>query len=344
MNTLHRSPVAGSTILAIAAFLGACTPPATPAEQRSSSLARPASRGPERLALQGLPRVPTSAGVVVLRGAWGAGPTQFGRHQEASNPGPMALDVDRHGRVHILDQVNRRVKRYSARGALQALVPLHTRGVAEYLRADEDGRLYALALEPGQPQQYWLHDLVDTGRRMVPLALPPRAYLPTGIFFGPSGEVWVEHRHKWQYRLPDGARELGRPDISRPGARVLASRAGKRLARVSRVLGGRYTSTLFEVQTPLPLLAIQELAADRRGAVYLALLMGRESGPPAWDLDEVSRVMFVRDPGGAHRVVQLEHGRVTDCNRDLAVSPGGDLYQLHTTEAELRVRRWRLSR
>ncbi len=343
MNTSYRSQLTGPTVLAIAALLGACDPPLAPQAQRSTPLTT-TNRGPERLVLQSLPRVPTAASEVVLRGAWGSGPTQFGRLTEASRPGPMALDVDRQGRIHVLDQVNRRVKRYSAAGRLQAVVPLavDAAATAEYLRVDGQGSLHLLAVEPGQPQRWLYHR--HSGGTWHTRQLPASLGLPTGIFPARAKEVWVEQRHRWQTRLRDGARSLGRPDRSRPAARLLASRAGRHLARVSRVHQGRYTSTLFEVQTTLPLLAIQELAVGLDGAVYLALLMGRESGPPARDMEQVERVMVVRHPAGAHRVVRLEHGRATDCNDDLAVSAAGDIYQLFTTKAELRVRRWGVSR
>ena len=348
------------------AFVPSCADPIEPARQQQAGMARAPSSGPARLQLGDLPRVPLTAGEVMVRGGWGARAGTFGRRERASRPGPMALDADSRGRVSILDQVNRRVVRYDARGRLLGVIPLTGRGAAtaEYLVSGDRDDLRVLALEPGRPGRYWLHHLDAHGAPRAAVRLDRSITLPTGLFLERTGEttsVWVEQRHQWQTRISHGAprlhhagsggaegrrvRALGRPDPSRPGTRALARRAGPREVEVSRVHQGRYTSVLFSVLTPLPLLAIQELAVDRRGVVYLALLLGRESGPPRWDMVESRRVMLVyRGGAGGHRVIELEQGMVTECNRDLTVSAEGEVYQLFTTEQELRVRRWRLAR
>lgn len=348
MTTVATSPKTARALLVAlvsGALMPGCTGRPEPTGQRTATLTRPAPDGPVRVKLGLIPGVPLAAGQVILRGRWGAGPGMFGRQDEASRPGPMALAADARGRVSILDQVNRRVVRYSHRGRLLGDTPLSGRGAAtsEYLAAGTDGDLHVLSLEPAS-SRFWMHHLAPDGKLLATTGLARSISLPTGLFLERAGEtthVWVEQRHWWQTRVGDGARALGRPDPSRPGARVLAQRAGPRLVKVLRVFGGRYTSTLFAVETPMPVLAIQQLAVDRRGVVYLALLLGRESGPPSWELSETRRVMLVQG-AKQQRVIQLEQGRVTDCNQDLAVSPDGEVFQLFSTERELRVRRWRL--
>jgi len=327
--------------------MAGCVDRNTPTGQAAAPLAGQGSGGPTRLLLRDLPRVPLTAGQVVLRGRWGSAPGMFGRRDEASRPGPMALAVDARERILILDQVNRRVARYSAAGRLLGHTPLTGQGAAtaEYLLAAGRDDQIVLALEPRPRARYWLHHL-GTGGVRASVALDRAINLPTGIFAQRSGgttDIWVEQRHFWQTRVRDGARQLGRPDPSRPGARVLVQRAGPRLARVSRVTGGRYTSTLLDVQTPATILAIQELAVDRHGALYLALLMGREAATPPYDVSDVQRVMLVSGGRAGRRVIELERGMATDCNRDLVVSPDGVVYQLFSTDRELRVRRWRLA-
>lgn len=339
--------------LALATVLwGACTEPerggsTTPPSRVSGQL-----RAPDMVARVGfdeLTRVPLTAGQVVLRGGWGAGPAQFGRRDEASRPGPMSLDVDHRGVVSILDQVNRRVVQYRPGARAPHVLSLQGAGAetSEFLAVAGDGQLWVLAHQRDPLPGLSLSRYHETGGLQSQVRLPASLKLATGLFVQRHAgvtQLWLEQRHWWQVRLAVGEvseRALGRVDRSRPATRLIAEKAGRRLVRVSRVHDGRYSSPMLELTTPEPLLAIHQLTTDRHGALYLGLLLGRQAGPPGWELEHVRRVMVVhRGPGQRGQLVQLEHGMATDRNRDLAVSPQGALYQLFSTNRELRVRRW----
>ena len=144
-----------------------------PVGHQTPRLTRPNPHHPTRLVLGDLPLVPLTRGEVLLRGGWGAKPGMFGRRDQASRPGPMALAVDSSGRVSILDQVNRRVARYGPRGRLLALTPLTGEGAAtaEYLLAGNNGDLRVLALVPAPRARYWLHHLGANGSPLASVAL-----------------------------------------------------------------------------------------------------------------------------------------------------------------------------
>jgi hypothetical protein len=106
---------------------------------------------------------------------------------------------------------------------------------------------------------------------------------------------------------------------------------------VLRVVPGETTQPLLVVTTPLPLVAIHELASDERGGVFLGLLMGQTM--PDGSLTQVRKVLLAVH-GSQHRVVELAEDRATDSFRPLAVGPDGAIYQLYTTEEGVTVRRW----
>ena len=68
-------------------------------------------------------RVTRAAGVLLVKGAWGSGPGQFGRKRdpESAPEMPMAILAGAVGEVSILDQVNRRVQRFKDGRALPPL-------------------------------------------------------------------------------------------------------------------------------------------------------------------------------------------------------------------------------
>ena len=54
---------------------------------------------------------------LLVQGGWGTDTGQFGRRIEASDPGPMRIAAGPGGRLHVLDQVNRRVQVFDAAGS-----------------------------------------------------------------------------------------------------------------------------------------------------------------------------------------------------------------------------------
>jgi hypothetical protein len=195
---------------------------------------------------------------------------------------------------------------------------------------------------------YRLAEYRRDGTRLRELELPRELELVTGLFAA-GEDLFIEERHEQQLlvvrsdaplrgRRP--ARLLGRPDPSRPGARLLLGREPSR-ATVRRVLGGRYTSPLLAVATPLPLVAVEELLADGRGGVSLSLLLAEE---PASEEDDgwrgARRVLAVARPGAPLAAIELATARAADTRRPLAVAADGTPYELELGEAGVSIRRW----
>jgi hypothetical protein len=294
-----------------------------------------------RVSLGAKPALGAQAGQVVVKGSWGHGSGQFGKRDEASRPGPMSLAVGVEGELYVLDQVNRRVQRYSRSGALLGSVALESETAEDLVVTGAD--LWVLFYEPGTVPGHRL-------RRYSPTAATPTLELRvdglegvTGLFAGGKSwapDLWIEVAHENQVQVIAGGKPvlparravaLGRLDPSQPGTRLLASRGGPALAVVDRVYPGRFTARLLEVETSQPVEVVDDLGVDAAGGLYLSMRIGDDSG--------LRHVLLARR-GSSSIDIELASTHATDLNRSIAVGRDGAVHQLETTEEGVTVRRW----
>jgi hypothetical protein len=332
---------AGAGLLIAVLTLASCAeqePPVGAKRQPSLVLERSV-----RVSLGSQAALGAQAGQVVVKGSWGNGSGEFGKRDEASRPGPMSLAVGVEGELYVLDQVNRRVQRYSHSGALQGSIALESEAAEDLVTTGAD--LWVLFYEPGTVPGHRL-------RRYSPPAATPTLELRidgldgvTGLFAAgkPSApDLWIELAHENQVQViasgkpvapAQRAVALGRLDPSQLGTRVLASRGGPSLAVVDRVYPGRFTSRLLEVETAQTIEAVDDLGVDSAGGLYLSMLIGDDSG--------LRHVLLARR-GSSTVDIELASKQATDLNRSLAVGRDGAVHQLETTEEGVTVRRWAL--
>ena len=287
---------------------------------------------------------------VVVRGTWGTGAGRFGKDDEATRPGPMSLAVDGAGTIHLLDQVNKRVQRFTRHGsALPALT-----GISETTEdiALHGGAVWTLVYEPGPAVGYAVTRLGARGPELtIPLGRDKE--LATGIFItGPHAapDIWVEQRQDTQLRVVIEGRALkparqldhvlGRPNRGAVGQRVAARLTGSHKALVMSVDQEEGAEPVLEVITPIPLVAIQELDTDADGTIYIGLFLATEGPAPDFEWGNIRKIVVAYKPGGGHKVVEMAALFATTVFRPVAVGQDGALYQLHTAEQEVLVRRW----
>ncbi len=272
--------------------------------------------------------------VVVLRASWGDGPKQLGKRDEASRPGPMDIAVDQAGVIHLLDQVNRRVQRFSPDGRLLKPLALEAE-TAEHIALAE-GKVWALSYRP-DTAGHSLDLLTTRGPRRL-LTFAPGDEPVTGLFAA-RGALWLEHAHARVTRvLPEGdpVVVLGRPRGGTSGHHLAAAlREGA--AFVMGVIPGQTTYRLLQVSPGAgeALAGLEALTSGSDGMVALGLTLRRGE-------HDTRRVAVVWRPGAPALTVELALHQATDMNNYLAAGPGGALYQLHTTEQGVTVRRWRM--
>jgi hypothetical protein len=291
---------------------------------------------------------------IVVRGAWGSAPGAFGQRPEGSRPGPMSLVIGDDNTIHVLDQVNRRVQRFDPSGRVTGQTSITAETTETIALAPGSADLWTLVYEPGATPGHRVERYAD-GQRAQQVKLGSAVQLVTGLYVtgtGAAPSVWVEERHDRQIQLVAAGRALapaeqtrhvlGRPYRGQHTERLTAARLDASRAALIHVLPGQGTHRLLDVVTPLPLMAIHALASDRAGRIYLGLLLGREV-QPGHAPPEVHRLLLVHQGQGiAPLTIQLARERTHDVFQPLAIGPDGSVYQLHTSEEGVTVRRWAL--
>jgi hypothetical protein len=336
--------------MTLAALLVGCIDPPSTAPSRGLALSAAADERTQ-VTLRLDADLRREDGTVLVRGAWGAGTGQFGKVDEASRPGPMSLALGPEGQLVVLDQVNRRISRFDRDGRPLGQIAIDSDTAEDLVVSGAD--VWVLYYEPGTGHGYRLRRHRDD-RILLDARLDRRLDLVTGLFASghpTAPELWVEQRHQHQLQvvargvpLPASTRRPvvdGRPDPARPGTRLLASRAGANLAVVDRVFPGRYTTRLLEIETPLPLVVVDDLLVDGAGGFYVSLMMAEETGADhAWV--NARRVVVARRPGRAPVSIAVATERATDALRTLAVDRDGRLHALEPSEDGVVIRRWSL--
>jgi hypothetical protein len=321
-----------------------------PAPEAQTQVAALAPAGPVQVLVGDGADLTLDDARIVVRGTWGDGAGQFGKDDEATRPGPMSLAVDAAGAIHLLDQVNARVQRFSRHGS--AMVSLA--GISETTEdiALSGGAVWTLVFEPGPTPGYSVKRLGARGpMQTVPLGRDKE--LATGLFItGPASapDIWVEQRQDTQLRVVKEGRALtprqqqdhmlGRPNRGAAGQRVAARLTGSHKALIMTVDPEAGANPLFEVVTPMPLVAIQELLTDASGTIYVGLFLVTEGPAPDFKWEQVRKVVVAFKPGVGHKVVEMAALFATTVFRPVAVGQDGALYQLHTSEEGVFVRRW----
>ena len=282
-------------------------------------------------------------GVRVVQAAWGDAPSELGRkHEQEGNPeGPMAIAA-RGGELAVLDQVNRRVQRYSG-GKPGATIVVGSDTVQD-LAVMRGGRTAVLDRLAERDVKIYGADgkLVNT----VPIATDDA----TGVFADDSG-VYVEHAHAGLVRVADGdgtaasgADLAGRP--SRDGQLALqvaiadAAAGELRVTAVDRASGS--PSWAQTVRLDAPLLHVVLLDSDAAGNIYVAGEVGREQPSPPYELFDVHVMVARLAPTGAPRgTLELPALSPTDETfRPLTVDDNGTLYEMVAGDAGVEVMRF----
>lgn len=286
---------------------------------------------------------------VVVQGAWGSGPGQFGHRRAAeSNPeGPMALSVAPDGSVLIVDQINHRIERFKDGRAVGSMAL--GGDTVQDLALGPEGRVVVLDRFVDRGVQVYGPD----GKLLSDVPLHGKLELGslTGVFADDQG-VYVEREHGQVVRIADangnrieGERELsGRP--SRDGQLVLSAallerHSGQLLVRAhDRAKGTQVWERV--VQLPTPILHMVMLDSDRLGRIYVAAVTAIEEQTPPYQLSDESlfAVQLGRDGQERGRLkLPPLHGS-DESFRPVTIDDAGNLYVMQSSESGLTVVRY----
>ena len=312
-------------------------PLATPAKDRAVASDGGAASGRAR-------------GTLVIRGAWGSGPGQFGRKRDPeSNPeAPMAMVAGAGGEVAIVDQVNRRVQRFAG-GKLVGTVSVGGDTVQD-IAMGEGGRTVLLDRLADRNVQIYDRD----GKLLNEAALVgegiPEGGGVTGVFTDDKG-IYVEREHQALVRIADtSGNSVPRQEL--PGR---PTRDGRLL--VTAVLVDRQAGTIqvkaidratlrpaWEqvISTGAMVLSVLMLDSDRNGMVYVAASTGHESPQPPFQIVDEAIVVARLGPGGQVRgMLQLPAVRSPDETfRSMSVDDNGSVYAMEPGPTGLSIVRY----
>jgi hypothetical protein len=293
-----------------------------------------------------------AGGTVVVRGAWGSAPGQFGRRRDPeSNPeAPMAIAAGAGGELSIVDQVNRRVERFVG-GRLASTLAIGGDTVQD-IALGEGGR--TVLLDRLADRNVQVYDAAGKLVNEAPLVGPgvPEGGGVTGVFSDDKG-IYVEREHAALVRIadPSGNRgdraELpGRP--TRDGRLLVSAAIADRAAGLVRLRAFDRTTLApaweSVVELGAPPLALQMLDSDRHGSIFIAASTGHESPePPFAMVDEAIAVVRV-GPGGQPRgrVLVPSAPSPDETFRPVSVDDDGNVYLMVPGESGLTVVRYTL--
>jgi hypothetical protein len=213
---------------------------------------------------------PRSRNARVASAAWGSGRGQVGLEQgrNLTPIGGSAFDVSRNGVVHVLDEANRRVLRWTARGGRASSVPLAINGTLADMSVARDGTIHVLETTKRGTTSQLLRSFAPNGRAKAAAAVRERA---AQVRLGPRDTPLVLQQPSGQWtpatrRLSTGAnpRLTRRPGRLLPGGReVVVLRRGSEV-RVSVIdRRGARCSWRITSQTPLAEVQLAEVHGSR---------------------------------------------------------------------------------
>jgi hypothetical protein len=291
---------------------------------------------------------PVARGETVIDGKWGSRPGEFGRRRDPeSNPeAPMALAAGAGGQLAIVDQINRRVQRFS-NGKPAGVIPIGGDTVQDLAEGPEGRTVLLDRLADKNVQVYDRDGKLMNEAPIVGKGVPEGGGV-TGVFTDDKG-IYVEREHTALVRIADvnGNTDADRPELSGRPTRdgrllisaALADRAaGQLVVRAVDRQSGQPAWTA-PIQLAAPILHILLLDSDRQGMVYVAAATGHESPAPPYTIyDEAITVVRIGAGGAPRGSLDLPSFPTPDETfRPLSVDDSGAIYQMIPYENGVRV-------
>lgn len=230
----------------------------------------------------------------VAAAAWGDGTGQIGLEQGRNiDPiGGSAFDVDARGTVVVLDQVNRRLLRFSKGRSSAAHVPVSVNGTLADMALAGDGSVFVLESTSSPGRNPLIRRFDEDGRELEAIESAERT--PSAIGIDEGGPVVLGRpSHQWMPVLIDGVpapprRQLERGRTGRRvgGSEVVVLRRSLEV-RVA-VIAGNVMTRSWRVRSATPFAEVQLADASGERAVvivrmydetadeFAVLVLGRE--------------------------------------------------------------------
>jgi hypothetical protein len=218
-------------------------------------------------------------GQVIARASWGSGADQLGhdRPQEANAEAPMSQIVGPDGTIHVLDQVNRRIQRFSRDGRLLGSTPIGLLG-AQDIALTRNGSYVVMDRLADRTIAIVGQDGREQGRLPITGEHVERTGNVTGLFVD-GNDVLVEREHGPLVRVGDanGGDAQRREEV--PGRPTRDGRAWMTAGITDQTEGRLYINVVArpsrehmytrELRVAMETRALVMLDSDTRGVIYL---------------------------------------------------------------------------
>jgi len=325
-----------------------CTPAPPPAPGAEPTVA--VAPDPPAVDLPGAEVAPLPVGPeqVLLRGAPGFAPGQFGLQgnplrEDEDGLGPPSFAVGPQGVLYVLDSLNGRVQRFDPRGHFAAAFPLVRAGGEPVVEADiavsEEGGVFVFT-EGDSPS---LVQYDPAGKVLLAGALPPSfkgvdqliAARQRPLFLMLNGQA-VRGELGW-----GGIRAEGPlPGLPSGSVFVQAERGGRWMVVLKFLAADGRVRRTIHLRSTVPVTRVRLVGVDRRGDVVLAV--DRAQGND----DEAVRgevlLLAVTPQGHLAGAVAVPPGDRRWEFREFALEPNGSVVQMQSDLNEVRLVRWTL--
>jgi hypothetical protein len=249
-------------------------------------------------------------GAVLVRATWGAGADQLGHHrpQEANPEAPMSHIIGPDGTIHVLDQVNRRIQRFSRDGQPLGSTPLSLLG-AQDIALTRDGSYVVMDRLADRTIQVLGPDGRERARLPITGEGVERTGNVTGLFVD-GNDVLVEREHGPLVRVGDTDGRAADPREEVPGRPTRDGRAWISAGITDGPAGRLYLNAVArpsrehmytrEIRVPLETRALVMLDSDRQGTIYLGAL-----GAPRDPASSATASTDASAPAASERVLLL---------------------------------------
>lgn len=288
---------------------------------------------------------PSSSGVTLIAGSWGNSSDAFGKADEGID-GPSSFVIGSNGDIYVLDQINQRIKQYDASGEFKKVINIDRRTVGNIAIA-ADGAIYLL--DPILTKSILQYD--SNGKLVQQARLNDNFQFATSLQVR-GADVFAENQREEMYKIIDSGRALesdnqvntkvpGKLKKDQAGTFMSARLLDKRNFHVLLTDYDGKTKLKIKAESKLNINQLLLLDSDSKGNIYVGLEVYEEGPAPDYQFINNQIVVAKYDPSGKLAgKIEFPRGHGFAPYKELEVDDKGNVYQLQTDDAGVKIVKW----
>lgn len=282
---------------------------------------------------------------VVLQGGWGSDVNQFGSSipTEGERQGPAVFTLDKQENIYVLDQLNKRIQKFSDKGQFLSEIKLPT-ATADDLTIDTNGDIFVLD-QFGKRQIYKLD---SKGNVINTLPIGPEADNITNIS-AENGNLFLETGHDKVLQLIKGDQSFdtkSAPTV--PGRKIkglpefVKAKFDQKIS-VDVINLENAPSLKTEIESARTIEYIVSLDTDQNGNIYVGGYIFDQAQDHKVNAAQFAVIAFDQK-GNYIGEVDMPEAQYLFTKRPIVVSDSGNIYQMQTTKDRFEIVKWTLDK